>query len=126
MLPFLWVFLGGGLGSVLRYGISLAMPRQVGAFPWATLLTNLLACVLLSVLWTLAMQASPWMNTRNKLLFATGFCGGFSTFSTFTAELFDLWLGGHTISCVMYAFTSLAGCLVGFWLGYKITLSVLV
>lgn len=85
--PFLMVFIGGGLGSICRFGLSLLLRSARFNFPWATLAANGLACILLGFL--LGAQLKDALPDRERWLWATGFCGGFSTFSTFTA---DSWL----------------------------------
>ncbi|MBL7766796.1 MAG: fluoride efflux transporter CrcB [Chitinophagaceae bacterium] len=89
MLPFVYVFIGGGLGSVLRYGISLAITAKEDAFPKATFITNIAGCLLIGlVLGYLGREHTD--NTHWKLLLATGFCGGFTTFSSFSREALNL------------------------------------
>ena len=80
-MQLLWIFLGGGLGSVCRYLVS----RLVGVdqvFPFATLSANFLASFMLGLLF--GMAGNDILSERQKLFFMTGFCGGFSTFSTFS------------------------------------------
>lgn len=76
------VFLGGGLGSLCRYGLGLWWPTHV--FPWATLLANVLACAVLGMVLG-ASEGDRW-SVEWRLLLGTGFCGGCSTFSTFISE----------------------------------------
>jgi CrcB protein len=79
------VFLGGGLGSVARYGISKLIISYSGpsVFPWATLSVNILACLFMGYLATVVPSK---LNETQRAFLIFGFCGGFSTFSTFSLE----------------------------------------
>ncbi|HNR56161.1 MAG TPA: CrcB family protein [Flavobacteriales bacterium] len=91
MMGWLAVFLGGGAGSVLRYAISLGLFRVMPRtwFPWATLSANLLATALLAWL-VLRFEVHAAGKEHWRTLLAIGFCGGFSTMSTFNAENYQL------------------------------------
>ncbi|HOY08299.1 MAG TPA: fluoride efflux transporter CrcB [Saprospiraceae bacterium] len=114
---FLMVFIGGGLGSISRYGLALLIWPIQGKFPWATFAANALACVLLG--YWMGLHTGGSLNEQRRLLLTTGFCGGFSTFSTFTAESFRLWQDGRQTEAFMYVAGSLTVCMVCLFLGLK-------
>ncbi|MGH1337108.1 MAG: fluoride efflux transporter CrcB [Aureispira sp.] len=113
MLNWVAVFVGGGLGSLCRYSLSQYMNSTT--FPWATLMANGLACLVLGLVTGYSSRygwSAPW-----KLLAATGFCGGFSTFSTFSGEAFVLGEEGLHWSALAYVFISLFLGLSAFYIG---------
>ncbi len=86
---FLYVFLGGGAGSLVRFGLSVAIQnRTIGSLPMATLTANVLAC-LVAALWLRVFQGDD-LSEGLRLMLITGFCGGLSTFSTFSLETAQL------------------------------------
>jgi CrcB protein len=83
---FLFVGLGGAVGSMCRYGVTLLIGKVSDHhFPFATFLINMIGCLAIGVLFGLA-QKNHWMNSGAWLVLATGFCGGFTTFSAFALE----------------------------------------
>ncbi|WP_353126200.1 fluoride efflux transporter CrcB [Parapedobacter pyrenivorans] len=80
------VGIGGGLGSMLRFLVSVSTSRFVhGTFPLPTLLVNLSGCFLIGVLVGIFSQP-PYVSNNMRFLLITGFCGGYTTFSTFAHE----------------------------------------
>ncbi len=119
MYNYWWVFLGGGIGSICRYGIArIIQPFQI-QFPWATWTANVISCIILGMLLGLSAKGSL-ENPTYRLLFMTGFCGGFSTFSTFTAESFYLIKAENGSLALVYIGSSLLICLVCIFLGSKV------
>ena len=114
MSRFLWVALGGALGAVLRYAVSLIPVR--GSFPVLTLLTNLLGALLIGFIAGAAEISAP---SPSLILFVkTGLCGGFTTFSTFSLESYTLIKAGQKGTAVLYIALSVGLCLLGIWLGH--------
>ena len=120
-MNWLLVFLGGGLGSVARYGIARWLPvadLAKGDFPWATLLANMMACIILGV--GLGFASRELLGKPLQLLLLTGFCGGFSTFSTFGMELALLSEEGYSGTALLYLLLSLAGGVLALFLALTI------
>jgi len=118
MLLAILVFIGGGTGAVCRYTIGWMLAPWAFRFPFATFLSNILACLVLGVLTGYQMQGA--LPERHRLLLATGFCGGFSTFSTFTAETWQQWQSGQPVLFGLNIFFNFTFCWIFFLLGLKI------
>lgn len=81
----LLVFIGGGLGSVLRFWIGIKLNNIENAIPYGTLLANILGSLLIGIIFGYSSRTGL-LTENHSLLLATGFCGGFTTFSTFAYE----------------------------------------
>jgi len=110
------VFVGGGLGSLVRFTIARFMSVRSYDLPWATFLANLISCILLGALLA-SLSKSP---SSVRLFWMVGFCGGFSTFSTFTAETYTLIEAGQWAYALLNVFGSITICMVGFFIGAKL------
>ena len=117
-MNFVLVFLGGGLGSVCRYLIAKLMSDNQMDFPIATFIANVISCIILGYLIGLSLRNG--ISDNSKLLMMTGFCGGFSTFSTFSGEIILLMQEGQLSTAMIYIAASLAICLVCIWAGIKL------
>jgi CrcB protein len=101
LMTILVLALGATLGAAARYYVTLWMEARLGAaFPYATLLINVLGSFLLGAFITLSSEWSG-IGPELRLLVATGFCGSFTTFSTFSNETLFLLTSGHYIGAVV-------------------------
>lgn len=107
MRTILCVFLGGGAGSVLRYFMQLCINKEIStAFPLGTFIVNILGCFLIGVLYSVSDRFS--FSSDLRLLLTIGFCGGFTTFSTFSTESLNLLKGELYGTFLLYTLFSVA------------------
>lgn len=119
MFKFLLVGAGGCIGAMLRYGLSQMVKVQPWGFPAATFLANLAGAFLIGAATSLALSSGSF-DPRLKLFLTTGLCGGFTTFSTFSLELFTLLEKGRGGMALFYGCVSLLCCLAGVALGMSV------
>lgn len=114
----LFVFIGGGAGSVLRYLLSVGTQKFwiAKSFPVGTFLANLIGCFLIGVLVSVLVKN----DTNLRLLLITGFCGGFTTFSAFSVESVSLWQSGEFLLLGIYVLLSVILGLAAVWLGQSL------
>jgi fluoride exporter len=119
-MGFLWVALGGALGSSARYGVNLVAPRVLGAgFPWATLIVNVLGCFAMGYLNALLREKLP-DDENMRLFLTTGVLGGFTTFSAFSLDFFGLMQRGEMPLAVAYAIASVVLSILAVMIGVKL------
>jgi fluoride exporter len=104
---FLVVFLGSGIGGMLRHGVGLLALRFTGAnFPWGTLVINVVGSALMGLM--IGLFAARSINDPELRLFVTtGLIGGFTTWSTFSLDIVTLWERGEIGSAIAYAAASI-------------------
>ncbi len=111
------VFLGGGMGAVVRYCLSVILPSKNGDFfPYATLCANFLGCFIASAVFTYFIAQSN-INQSYKNFLIVGFCGGLSTLSAMSLEIMEYIQSGEYIRAGGYILTSLLICTISVILG---------
>ena len=111
------IALGGAVGSVARALIGSALPSR---FPWATLLVNAAGSFLIGWLMARLGAVEPPESARLQSLLVVGFCGGFTTFSTFSWQTLDQMMKGQWAAAATNVLLSVALCLVAVWLGFRL------
>ena len=103
---------GGAVGSVCRYLLSSV---HVASFPWGTLTVNVLGSLLIGLL--AGLSGRGILSPELKLLLVTGFCGGFTTFSTFANESFGMMKAGEVLTAAVYVGVSVTVGILAVWGG---------
>jgi CrcB protein len=109
---------GGFLGAVSRYLLSLAVQPRGTVFPVGTLAVNILGCLCIGLVFGLFDRGG--LSAEWRVFLATGFLGGFTTFSAFSNETFMLLRDGHAAYALLYVGGSVVLGLLATWLGWEI------
>jgi len=114
---FLLVGLGGALGSMLRYAAYLLITAK--NFPFATLSINIVGSFIIGLVLAFSLKDETFLNNW-KLFLATGICGGFTTFSAFSAENVVLLQSEKYLLALIYIIVSIVAGIAAAWLGFKL------
>lgn len=117
MLNFAAVFIGGGIGAVLRYFTGMLFAHiNILNFPLSTFMVNIAGSFLIGFLGVFFIS-KPNLQPALRLMLTLGFCGGLTTFSTFSAENINMLNSGKYIACLLYVFLSVSFCFLAAALG---------
>ena len=119
MKSIFYVFLGGGIGSIFRFIISKLVTVSKNSFPWNTLFVNFIGCFLIGMLFAWAIKNNS-QRSDFYLFLVVGFCGGLTTFSSFSLESLSLIRSGDLINFFSYILSSVIGGIILVVLGYYI------
>lgn len=115
-----YVGLGGAIGSIFRYLTTVLVQKYYSAiFPLATFTANVIGCFLIGVLMSW-LEKNNILNGPLKWLLVTGFCGGYTTFSTFAFENIQLMQNQQTLWALIYSICSIVTGIISVWLGMSI------
>ena len=126
MLNYLWVALGGALGSVARFWASGFVARHFGeTFPFGTLVVNVTGSFVIGLFATLTDPDGRFLVSPGfRTFFMVGICGGYTTFSSFSLQTLNLLREGEWLHAAANAMLSLALCLIAVWLGHVLAVSL--
>jgi fluoride exporter len=119
MLNYLWIMVGGALGTGARYWLSgFAAQRVGGVFPVGTLLVNISGSFVIGFFSALTDPLGPFIvSPRFRQFFTIGICGGYTTFSSFSLQTFDQMQEGDWLKATLNIGLSVVGCVVAVWAG---------
>lgn len=126
MWSYIWVAIGGALGSVTRFWVSGVVSRQFGGtFPWGTLIVNITGSLIIGFFATSTGPEGRWIvSPQGRTFFMIGVLGGYTTFSSFSLQTLNLARDGEWLYAFANAALSFALCMAGVWLGHVMALGL--
>jgi fluoride exporter len=120
-MPYLWVTLGSAIGGLLRYAITRWTMHISLSFPYGTVFINVLGLFIIGYFGTLTLQSGKYPASDNLRLFVmVGLCGGFTTFSSFSLQTFDLLRAGAWGRALGSAIFSVILCVTAVAVGHRL------
>ncbi len=117
-MTYLWVAIGGALGSVARFWLTGTVAAYTGLrFPWGTLFINVSGSALIGWVAAVSLPDRLGWHPDVRVFLMTGFCGGFTTFSAFSLQTVELLQLGEVAAAAAYAVASVVLCVAGAWAG---------
>ena len=117
---FILVGIGSGIGGICRYLMSVIIGHAHNGFPWGTFTANIAGCLFIGILWGVTNRY-PNMSQAFTLMLMVGFCGGFTTFSTFSKEGLAMLQSNNYMLFTLYTLGSMVLGIIAVGLGYITT-----
>jgi fluoride exporter len=122
LIQYLVIAIGGALGTILRFGVSMGIDSAVtkgnSIFPWGTIVVNITGCLVIGFFATVTSSEGRLMVSPLVRQFVMiGICGGYTTFSAFSLQTLNLWNDNQRWEALANILISVVVCLVGVWLG---------
>ena len=119
------VMIGGALGTLARYGVSVLAAPYSRDLPWGTIVINITGSFVIGLFGTLTLATGRFPVSDNLRLFVMiGLCGGYTTFSSFALQTLILAQGGSFLGAAMNILASVALCLLAVWIGHVFALQI--
>ncbi len=126
MAAYLWIAVGSALGGVARYWCSGVAARLIGeTFPWGTIIVNIVGSFVIGFFATLTgPDGRIFADTLTRQFVMIGFCGGYTTFSSFSLQTLALLQDGEWLLASANIALSVIACLLAVWAGYALAASI--
>ena len=126
MVTYIWIAIGSALGGMARYWCSGFAARLIGeTFPWGTIIVNVVGSFIIGFFATVTgPDGRIFAGTLTRQFVMIGFCGGFTTFSSFSLQTLNLANDGEWLQAGGYIVGSVVLCLIAVWMGYMLASSI--
>lgn len=120
MFTYIWVAIGGAIGTLLRYQINLMFTARFGeAMPWGTIFINISGSFAIGLFAALTEAGGRWpVPPEIRTFILVGLCGGYTTFSSFSLQTLTLIQSGEILRAISNVVASVVICLLAVWIGF--------